>query len=412
MAERGKMSKPRVLTDPFVRNLKPAAAGKRYAISDALVPGLRVRVTDRGHKSYVLWRRVNKKARSASALALGEVGQLTLAAARDKARAWLAEIESGRDPRAAERVEPEMTFGDVLADYFRRHVAGKRKAKDVQREMRNELLSRWKDKPISAITRRHIIAMVDEIKDRGATYQAHNLFGHCKTFFNWCVEKDILQSSPADHMQAARLIGARKPRQRVLNDDEIRAFWAATGEMGYPYGPLFRMLLLTGQREREVADARWGEFDLGNKLWTVPPERHKSDSTHLVPLSDDVMTILAALPRWAGGECLFSSSGGRRPPAAFSGAKSNLDELMGNPPAWKIHDLRRVVRSHLSALRIPDHVAEMVIGHGRKGLARVYDQHRYTDEMREALGAWALRLRAIVNPPVLDNVVPLAKENI
>jgi hypothetical protein len=52
----------------------------------------------------------------------------------------------------------------------------------------------------------------------------------------------------------------------------------------------------------------------------------------------------------------------------------------------------------LAALRIPDHVAEMVIGHGRKGLQRVYDQHRYISEMREALALWAGRLRSIVEP--------------
>jgi integrase len=398
---------PRVLTDPFVRNLKSAAPGQRYAVSDALVPGLRVRITDRGHKSYVLWRRVDKKAKSASALALGDVGALTLAQAREKARAWLALIAAGQDPRAQERGEREAAFGGVLEDYFRRHVAGKRKAKDTEREMRNELMARWKNKPITAISRRDVIRMVDEIKDRGAIYQAHNLLGHAKTFFRWAVEKDIIASSPTDHLSANRLIGPRKPRQRVLSDDEVRAFWSATGAMSYPYGPLFRMLLLTGQREREVAEAQWREFDLPNKLWTVPAERFKSDATHMVPLSDEVMALLQELPRWTAGDFLFSSSGGRRPALAFSGAKARLDDLMGNPPPWKTHDLRRVVRTNLSALRTPDRVAEMVIGHGRKGIARVYDQHQFIDEMREALQAWAQRLYMIVNPSGAANVVSL-----
>ena len=91
-----------------------------------------------------------------------------------------------------------------------------------------------------------------------------------------------------------------------------------------------------------------------------------------------------------------------------------MARLRGNDPArvelkpWVIHDLRRTLRTHLSALRIPDHVAEMVIGHGRQGLQRVYDQHRYLDEMREALTQWAARLRSIVNPPPA-NVVSLAE---
>jgi integrase len=344
----------------------------------------------------VLWRRVNKASKSASALALGEVGQLTLAAARDKARAWLSEIEAGRDPRAAERVEAEATFAAVLEDYFRRHVAGKRKAKDTEREMRKELLARWKNKPINTIARRDVIRMVDEIKDRGALYQAHNLLGHAKTFFNWCMEKDLVQSSPAAAISGERLIGARKPRSRVLNDDELRAFWTATGKMTYPYGPMLRMLLLTGQRESEVAEARWDEFDLPSKLWRISPERFKSDAVHIVPLSDDVLALLQELPRWVGGDFLFSSSGGRRPATAFSGAKAQLNALMGNPPPFVIHDLRRTVRTRLSGLRIADPVAELVIGHGRRGIQRVYDQHQFVEEMREALAAWALKLQAIV----------------
>jgi hypothetical protein len=78
-----------------------------------------------------------------------------------------------------------------------------------------------------------------------------------------------------------------------------------------------------------------------------------------------------------------------------------------------IHDLRRVVRSHLSALDIPDHIAEMVLGHGRRGLQRVYDQHKYATQLREALERWATRLHAIVTPPpapMTDNVVPMKKK--
>jgi integrase len=76
---------------------------------------------------------------------------------------------------------------------------------------------------------------------------------------------------------------------------------------------------------------------------------------------------------------------------------------------WVIHDLRRTLRTHLSALRIPDHIAEMVIGHGRQGLQRVYDQHRYVDEMREALTLWAARLRSIVEPPPANVVAIKAR---
>ena len=80
------MPSPRVLTEPLIRNLKPAALNQRYTIADAVVPGLKIRVTAKGSKSFVLWRRYPGAKSSAAARSLGKVGELTLADARTKAR--------------------------------------------------------------------------------------------------------------------------------------------------------------------------------------------------------------------------------------------------------------------------------------------------------------------------------------
>lgn len=416
--ERDDAVKPRILTEPYIRSLKPAPAGQRYAVADALVPGLKVRVTDKGSKSFIVWRRYGGAANPA-ARAIGTVGTMTLAEARDKARDWIEAIKRGEDPRgSAAEVQDESTFGAVMEEYLKRHVAGKRKAKDVEREIRKELLPRWRNKPLASINRKDVTQLVDEIKDRGAIYQAHNILGHVKTIFNWAIERGIygIETSPCDRIKPSRLIGPKNPRQRVLSDVEIAAFWRATGHMGYPIGPLFRMLLLTGQRKSEVAEARWREFDLHNQLWVIPPERFKSDAVHTVPLSDDVLASLETLPRWTCGDFLFSSNSGVKPVNGFSNAKSRLDSRMlrtlramarkrGDDPRnvllkpFVIHDLRRTVRTRLSSLRVADAVAEMVIGHGRKGIQRTYDQHAYLPEMREALGSWATMLRSIVDQP-------------
>jgi integrase len=418
------MPKPRVLTEPYIRSLKAAPPGQRYAVADALVPGLKVRVTDRGAKSFILWRRYGG-APNPAARSLGPVGLLTLAAARDKARGWLEAIKRGQDPPNVLGEGEDNSFAAVVGEYLKRHVAGQRKAKDVEREIRKELLPRWRNRTLSSITRRDVTQLVDEIKDRGARYQAHNILGHAKTFFNWAIERGIyrIETSPCDRIKPSRLIGPKAPRQRVLSDIEIAAFWRATGRMGYPIGPLFRMLLLTGQRKSEVAEARWREFDLKRRIWTVPPERFKSDAVHIVPLSDDVMALLEKLPRWSGGDFLFSSNGGKAPVNGFSKAKQRLDRrillslramarMRGDDPRsvrlepFVLHDLRRTMRTRLSSLRVVDAVAEMAIGHGRKGIQRVYDQHQYLPEMAEALDAWASQLKSIVELPP-PNVVPL-----
>jgi integrase len=240
---------------------------------------------------------------------------------------------------------------------------------------------------------------------RPAPYTAHIVLGHVRSLFNWAINRGAygLETSPCNRIKPAALIGAKEPRQRVLNDAEIAAVWRGTETMGYPFGPLYQLLLLTGARKNEVAGARWGEFDLKKKIWTVPPERFKSNASHLVPLSDQAVSILEALPRFTKGDHVFTTTHGEKPISGFSKGKDRLDRLakedIGTSPPWVTHDIRRTVRTRLASLRISDLVVEMVIGHGRKDIQRVYDQHTYESEMREALELWAGRLHDIVTPP-------------
>jgi hypothetical protein len=143
----------------------------------------------------------------------------------------------------------------------------------------------------------------------------------------------------------------------------------------------------------------------------VPPERFKSNAAHLIPLTKHVRSILGALPRFDNGDHIFTASLGASPVKGFQKAKERIDALMKEelgaaPYPWVTHDIRRTLRTRLASLRVSDVVAEMIIGHGRRGLQRVYDQHSYEPEMREALDLWAARLRSIATPPP-QNVVEL-----
>ena len=123
-------------------------------------------------------------------------------------------------------------------------------------------------------------------------------------------------------------MGAKRHRERTLTDAELQAFWWAAGRIPYPFGQLFRLLLLTGVRLNEAAGAHWREFDLDKKLWVIPTERFKSGSEHIVPLSDAACALLASLPRFRRGDFLFSASFGERPINGFSRAKAQLERRM------------------------------------------------------------------------------------
>src|SRR5262249_3184759 len=141
------------------------------------------------------------------------------------------------------------------------------------------------------------------------------VFSHARSLFNWAINRGSygLEHSPCDRVKVGDLVSRRKqPRQRVLDDDELRCLWKATGRMGYPWRQLFRVIILTGTRKTEAAGARWREFDLAKAVWLVPPERFKSNAAHLV-LSADAIAVLATVPRFKRGDHLFSFSYGETP---------------------------------------------------------------------------------------------------
>jgi integrase len=343
---------------------------------------------------------------------------MSLAKARQTAAQWREWIAEGKDPageigrqQAAEQRKRANSFRVVAEEFIKLAASKQRKGAEVKRDIEKEFIARWDGRPITDITSHDVIAVLDEAVARGSPYQAHNLLGHIRRLFNWAIARGVygLDRSPCDRMKPKDVIGPKAVRTRVFNDTEWRAFWRATGEIKYPYGPLFRMLALTGQRKSEVAEAQWSEFDLKRKLWTIPAERMKADAPHVVPLSDAVIAILEDLPRFNKGDHLFSTDFGHRPVNGFSKAKVALDGAIlaklrkDNPKAklapYVIHDIRRGMRTGLSALPISSDVAELVIAHARPGLRKVYDQYAFESEKRKALDLWAARLRDIVEPP-------------
>jgi integrase len=411
----------RTLNDRIVRSLKAAPAGKRYEVMETVVPTLGVRLTDKGAKTFILIARY-PGSENPTRRALGEYGELTLEQARVRARDWHTLIGRGIDPREqverqrlAEQRKRANTFAAVAEDFIEGKLPSERNGKSVEQDIRREFIPAWGARPVTEITPLDVRAVVKRAKDRGAPYQAHALLATARRLFNWAIEQHAygLETSPCDRLKPKSIIGERKARSRILSPDELRAFWEATGTMGYPYGPLLRLLALTGQRKSEVADARWSEFDLEQKLWTIPAERMKADAPHVLPLTAQVLEILKTLPRSERGDHLFSTSFGMTPVNGFSKAKAILDrklkQITRKPiEPFVIHDIRRTMRTGLSALPIPDLVRELVIAHTKPGLHKVYDQFAYVEEKRQALDLWAGRLRDIIGPPPA-NVVALQR---
>jgi integrase len=426
----------RKLNDRLVKSLKPAKAGTRYEVQDTTLPGFMVRVTDTGQCSYVLRTRFPGSP-NANRRAIGDVGAMALTDARERAREWLALIAKGVDPaveaeraRQAAMRKQKNTFASVAEDFIEKKLPGERKGKEVAQDIRREFIPLWGRRPISEVSRQEIRAAI-EAKAQTAPAQARNLLVEIKRLFAWAVDQDRygLEASPAELLKASKIVGERISGDRVLSDAEIFALWRTAGRLPYPFGAVYRLLILTALRLNEVADTSWPEFDIAKRHWVIPATRMKGRNSkakaHVVPLTNDILKIIEALPRFKFGAFLFSTTFGAKPVWVGDKIKKQVDARMlrtlralarrrGDDPAkvklphWTNHDIRRTMRTKLSELRVQEEVSEAVLAHVKQGIKGTYNQYQYFDEKRAALDLWAARLRDIIEPPAA-NVVAFAR---
>jgi integrase len=410
-----------VLTDLKVKNLKPPVTGGRSIIWDANEPNLGVRVTERGKRSFILVRRPVGGTKPVW-YTLGTYPEMSLAQARDEARRIRIILETGKTPqevedekrrgeaerRRAEEERLQHTFAAIAEQFIKRYLRHLRSAKPTESLIRSTLIPRFGEIPIVEIKRREIIKLVEEVGETRGPAIARATLGVTSKMFNWCLSLDLvgLEFNPASRIRSVDIVGPAVARDRVLSDEELRLFWDAAIGMGYPFGTVHRLLALTGQRLHEISDLTWTEVDFQRRIITLPAERVKGKNVHVVPLAQAAFTLLCDLPRFSEGNFVFTTTGGRRPIGALSQAKAKLDAAIAQVadiPHWRVHDLRRTVRTNLAATGILPVIAEVVLAHRQRGISAVYDRHTYLEEKRDALEQWETRLAQIVG----NNIVPL-----
>ncbi|OAE39587.1 tyrosine-type recombinase/integrase [Brucella intermedia] len=408
------------LTVKFIESVKPEES--RREIPDGGMPGLYLVVQPSGAMSWAVRYRYAGKPKK---LTIGAYPAFSLADARKSAGAALRAVSEGRDPAdekklaAAERADTSNHIDDVLTTFLTRYVKPNNRAstaRETERFIDNEIRPRWKGRLVQSITKRDVVTLLDAIVDRGAPISANRVHAILRRFFNWCMERSILDASPIATVPAP---SKETSRDRVLSDGEIKLLWQACDAVGWPFGPMVQVLLLTVQRREEVAGASWREFQLEGKepLWVIPKERAKNATAHAVPLAPSVVDLLNSLPKVKSDIGFLFTTTGESSVSGFSKAKAKIDEKMleiaqkqaterGEDPEgvsiaeWRFHDLRRTGASGMAALRQPVQVVEAVLNHKSgsiKGVAAVYNRHDYFEEKRQALNAWANKVKAIIS---------------
>jgi integrase len=424
------------LTDRTLKALKPAQPGKLYDVADEVARGLAVRVSDTGRSTFVMVARF-PGSKNPTRRRLGEYPSMSLEEARARAEDWRRLIQRGIDPATEERQarlaavrRQQITFAAVVHDFAEDKLKHERRGWAVRRDIERDFIPVWGSRPVADITPLDVLTVI-RAKKATAPAMARNLLGIAKRLFQWAVDQHCygLEKSPCADLKPTSLLGEKTVGDRTLSDDELFALWRVTSRMRYPFGPAYQLLLLTGLRLNEVADASWSEFNRREGIWIIPAGRMKGRPNkarpHAVPLTKDITAILDTLPRFNRGKHLFSTTFGETPVWLGDKLKKRLDARMlrtlralakkrGENPddvelrPWRVHDVRRTVRTRLSRLKISEEAREAVLAHVRPGIKAVYDTHDYLGEKAEALTLWAAALRKIVElPPPAATVLRL-----
>lgn len=410
-------------TEAALERLKPPQTG-RTEHGDTVVPGLMLRVSQNGVKSWSVLYKVRGEGGISQKtgqplkgtqrrMTLGQYPMMGVKAAREAAIAVLNHSVNGTDARK----ERDEALADRLANTVeavaRRFIDQDAKRniaswKQIERALELHVLPVWGGRAIADIRRSDVHDLLNDIVNRGQTGTARDVRKHLSRLFSWAVDREILSESPLTGLKRKDL-QYRADAGRALTENELRSIWKAAEAMGYPFGPYFKLMILTGQRRNEWANATLSEICTKRRVLEVAKARFKGRRDHVVPLSDLAWSIYDAMPKWAGDDPhLFSTQGGDVAISGFSKAKSLLDKTateelrkaLGDPKAritkYRIHDFRVTCESRLADLGFSQDVRDAVLGHAKVGLQRTYNKHDYADEKRSALEAYALHLMGVV----------------
>ena len=313
------------------------------------------------------------------------------------------EVALGVDPTETKKIAKAKaataatnTFAAICEQYIKREHGKLRSARPRERWLNKVILPALGNRQIDSIRRSDIVRLLDKVEDQSGACSADAVLQILRRVFNWwSLRHEDFKSPIVAGMR--RYAVAENVRERVLNDDEIRKIWTATGG-GDCYESFIRFALLSGARRNECAKITFDEIKDG--VWTLPAARSKTGTEIVRPLSKAALEIIESMPRL--GPHIFGIDG--RPLTAFGRRKAAFDKKCGFSD-WTQHDLRRTARTLLSRSGVDADIAERCLGHAMTVITRTYDRHDYKPQMLAAYEKLSAMISSIVDPT--DRVVPM-----
>jgi integrase len=379
----------RKLTSKTVEHLK-ALGPKRLDVWDTALQGFGVRISPTGRKAWFVMVRPHGRPKRVT---IGTYPAISLADARDAAGKIIRDAQLGLFEKPPETATP--TLGETIPLFVQLYAKPKNRGWKRAERLLGPFQALF-HVPLNEIKRSDVVRALDVLIASGKPYAANRALAAIKKLMSWALDRGMIEVNP--------IAGLKPPakehsRERILTERELCALLVAADAEGYPFGDLFNMLILTGQRRGEVTGMRWSEIDFERRMWTIPSVRSKNAQAHDVPLSELALDILLSVPRFVGSDYVFTTTG-TTPISGFGRAKDRLEAAMGATD-WRTHDLRRTAASGMARLGVAPHVVEKVLNHRSgiiSGVAAVYNRYGYETETREALERWSSHLQTLKEP--------------
>lgn len=334
----------------------------------------------------------------------------------DPVAEWEAQLASEREVAAAKRAATEAeaalpTVNDAIESFMQKIMAGKKSAPAIKYRL-DRLAALIGDKKISEVRRQDVIAALDTIaegqrKGQTAKQLTGEILAQAKRLWRFAEEREWVVQSCIERLTRSAFGAKPAKRDVILRLDELAVLWRTLDNPDKcKADPVtiaaMKMLILTGQRESEVCQAGWSEFDLKAGLWKLPAGRTKTNRAHLVHLAPQAIAILEALKPITGkGPYVFASplrSGQSIYGRAVNNALLTLYKRghLPNVTQCHVHDFRRTLISRLPDLGFEAWLGHKIANHVLSGMFDRYNHNSYEEQREAALKAWAARLEALV----------------
>ena len=375
-------------TEKTIASLKLKAGQTDLFAIDEGLRGFTCRVRDNGSKTFLYQYKVAGRSKK---IVIASAGAISLADAKEIAGRYHAAVLAGEDPAAdkADAVASRALDIGTLVDRYikaRRHELRSRSFTEISRYLQTTLKP-LHSMPVVAIDQRTVAGLLTDVEGklraegRSGVTTTNRLRATLSAMFTWATSEGLIGINPV----AATRKRAEKSRARVLSAEELRLIWLAA-EDGGRFNTIVRLLMLTGQRLREISDLCWSEIDFDAGTITWPSERVKNGTEHRICMTASVRRLLAA---YTPGTAIhvFARPNARKdaPFNGFGRSKELLDSRIaalnnGQPiPPWVLHDIRRSVATSMAEhLGSAPHVIEAILNHqsgSKAGVAGTYNQH-------------------------------------